>query len=224
MINKINLWNEFCRDYNVAESGVPLFETQNRKVNVMPYGTNNRKVLKRSVEMDALVISEVEKVIRDFHDKTEVYDGLIYMMFWKDEDKVIPLYIGKSEKYGKNDGNLSANIMNIRNNKGNFCRWGYNYAYHIGNLSAVTCTGHPEEKKNRIYIKWANRLFKSAIEDSIELEKDTYFWMKAWKGEDIGPWKEFGPTSLTFLEYLLIGLVSSIFSDILLNEEGVNRS
>ncbi|MCK8826562.1 hypothetical protein MWH25_02205 [Natroniella acetigena] len=40
---------------------------------------------------------------------------------------------------------------------------------------------------------------------------------------DVGPWKEFGTTSMIFLKYLLIGLASDLFPNVLLNSEGVNR-
>jgi len=41
---------------------------------------------------------------------------------------------------------------------------------------------------------------------------------------DAGIWTEFGPTRLSFLEYLLIGIGSSIFPRELLNREGHNRA
>jgi hypothetical protein len=37
---------------------------------------------------------------------------------------------------------------------------------------------------------------------------------------DIGVWQEFGPTRLSFLEYLLIGLASALFPSEILNREG----
>ena len=43
---------------------------------------------------------------------------------------------------------------------------------------------------------------------------------KAWKANDISIWEEFGHTNLTFLEYLLIGIGSSLFPNDLLNKEG----
>lgn len=218
------LWDDFCLQHKVIEKGVPLFEVNERIVKTFKYGKNNRNMLMRSTEMESFLINEVQKVINDYENKTEKYDGLIYMMFWKKDNKAIPLYIGKSEKYGKKNGNLSQNIKNIRSNKANFCRWGNNYAYHIGDLSAVVCEGHPDNKKSKKYFKWADLLFEDYQSISPILKNNTYFWIKAWSKEEIGVWKEFGNTSLTFLEYLLIGLASSIFTKTLLNEEGVNRS
>jgi hypothetical protein len=47
--------------------------------------------------------------------------------------------------------------------------------------------------------------------------------MKAWRRDEVGIWEDFGQTRLTFLEYLLIGVASSVFPDDLLNIEGQNR-
>ena len=33
-----------------------------------------------------------------------------------------------------------------------------------------------------------------------------YFWVKAWERGEVGIWEEFGAISLTFLEYLLVGV------------------
>jgi hypothetical protein len=140
--------------------------------------------------MDALIIKECNKVIEDFNFGAGEYDGLIYMMFWEDAGNILPLYIGKSEKYGRRGGNLSANIKNIQRNHGNFCRWGYNYAYHIGDLSAVVLPGHPPEKINPKYVKWANRLFESWPSSNPKLRRETRFWMKAWKRGEVGIWRE----------------------------------
>jgi hypothetical protein len=67
------------------------------------------------------------------------------------------------------------------------------------------------------------RLF-SALHGGLRLKRDTFFWMQAWKRGMVGIWEDYGPTSLTFLEYLLIGVASDRFPGILLNNEGVNRS
>jgi hypothetical protein len=66
-------------------------------------------------------------------------------------------------------------------------------------------------------------LFAAFPSETPQLRRETYFWIKAWKHGSTGIWKEYGETSLTFLEYLLIGVASDLFPDLLLNEEGVNR-
>ena len=169
------------------------------------------------------MINEAEKVIEDYERKEEKHDGLIYMMYRSDHENVVPMYIGKSEKYGENSRNLSENILTISTNKDKFCRWGYNYAYHISDLSALICPGHDPEKRKMKYSKWDSRLFKQFPFQYPVLNFPMYFWMKAWEKGSVGIWKEFGPTSITFLEYLLIGVASDLFPEDLLNEEGVNR-
>jgi hypothetical protein len=216
------IWDDFCSRYNIASNGVPLYETENNIVITFPYGINGRQMLKRSSEMDALIVNEVSKVIGDYASGKNEYEGLVYMMYWKDGSDVIPLYIGKSEKLGKSK-NLSENIKDIARNNGKFCRWGCNYAYHIGDLSAVVCTGHEESAKRIKYRKWAERLFVDFPTETPTLKRQVWFWLTAWRNGDVGIWKEYGATSLTFLEYLLIGIASDLFRDYLLNEEGVNR-
>ena len=71
-------------------------------------------------------------------------------MYRKDGSIVVPLYIGKTETIGKSN-NLSANIENLHRDKSKFARWGDNYAYHIGDLSAATLPGHPIEKMTNKY-------------------------------------------------------------------------
>lgn len=220
---KQHLWIEFCREHDVHESSSPLFDSNSGVAVTFGYGSVGRLLLKRSAEMDSLIIGEAAKVIEDYNSGAGLYEGLIYMMFYEEGGNVLPLYIGKSEKYGRRGGNLSANIQNIERNQGKFCRWGYNYAYHIGDLSAVVCPGHPPEKFNPKYIKWANLLFESYPSGRPRLRREVRFWVKAWERGDVGIWKEYGATSLTFLEYLLIGVASDLFPDTLLNDEGVNR-
>ena len=222
---KLKLWKRFCEKHKIADTGVPLFSTSNNSVNIVEIGkVKKRFVLQRSPQMEKLVISEVEKVLGDFNSGSEEYEGLIYMMYKIDSGQIVPLYIGKSEKYGKKGRNLSVNIEKIERNKGKFCRWGHQYDYHIGDLSAIVCKGHPVEKQRVKYRKWADKLFKNYLSGSPCLKFPVYFWTTAWEKGGIGIWEDFGSTNLTFLEYLLIGVASDLFPNDLLNDEGVNRS
>jgi hypothetical protein len=83
--------------------------------------------------------------------------------------------------------------------------------------------GHDPKKINFKYIDWAGSLFEKNATDAPVLKRKVFFWTTAWASKNLGPWVEFGPTRLTFLEYLLIGLASSAFGDVLLNREGRNR-
>lgn len=217
------VWDNFCSRYGVADRGVPLFEVNNDIVNVNEIGKNRRLVLKRSNEMESNVIQEVRKVLSDHQSGADRFEGLIYMMYRVLSNRIVPLYIGKAEKYGKSGSNLSENIKDIERNDHKFCRWGYGYAYHIGDLSAIVCPGHPQEKRPGKYKRWANTLFEDYPSKSPRLRLPVYFWIIAWERGNIGIWEEFGETSLTFLEYLLIGVASRLFPNDLLNQEGVNR-
>ena len=135
---KLKLWNKFCKKHKIADTGVPLFSINNNSVNIVEIGKVKRRyVLQRSPQMEKFVISEVEKVLDDFSTGSEQYEGLIYMMYRLQNGQVVPLYIGKSEKYGRKGRNLSVNIDKIEHNKGKFCRWGHQYDYHIGDLPVL---------------------------------------------------------------------------------------
>jgi hypothetical protein len=229
---KARLWDRFCEEQGVLSDAVPLFATDAEGgVLSAPYGKDRRLLLQRSPQIDALIIQEVEKVLEDFRLKGSQYEGLIYLMFWQEADRALPLYIGKSEKFGRGGGHLFANIASIRTNGGKFCRWEYNYSYHLGDPSAMVCPGHTPERATEKYHRWAERLFEEVPELPVEpprLRREVWFWGKAWKKGDVGIWSvgiwsEYGATSLTFLEYLLIGVASDLFGQYLLNSEGVNR-
>ena len=185
-----------------------------------------RNILCRSLEMDTLIRTECAKLIEDWKQKAFAYDGLIYMMLLEEPEGVVPLYIGKAETLGKTNGNLSVNIKGIETNTRNFARWGDNYAYHIGDLSAAVLPGHDPKEITPKYRSWAASLFKEYPTNTPVLKRKVFFWTKAWSANnDTGPEVGLGgPTKLTFLEYLLIGLASSAFGDVLLNREGRNRA
>lgn len=187
--------------------------------------SRTQELAERSNGMENFVVNEVSKVIDDFNSGTNVYEGLIYLMYYLENDLVIPIYIGKSEKYGKQGSNLSANIKGINNNsnKGYFCRWGDNYAYHIGDLSAIVCPNHQENKKQRKYKKWASKLFETYPDTNPKLKQNVFFAIHAWQQGSIGIFPEFGDTTLTALEYQLISVAATLFPQYLLNQEGVNR-
>jgi hypothetical protein len=225
MSTREQLWDSFCTDHRVAESAVLLFDSDDDlRVRTREIGqTSKRHVLTRSTEMESLIIRETERLVEDWKSGRQEFDGLIYMMFLKRAGKVIPLYIGKTETVGKGQNNLSANLVNLSGDKGKFARWGDNYAYHIGDLSAVVIPGHPEAKSTEKYQAWAESLFETTGIDAPKLKEPVHFWTKAWRRSAVGIWGDFGPTRLTFLEYLLIGVASAVYPDLLLNREGQSR-
>jgi hypothetical protein len=222
----LSLWNRWCEAQNILADSVPLFDCDgSSRVRTRQIGSSNpRPVLCRHPEMDALMLRQTALLVEDWKSKQNQYDGIIYMMFAPQTNgEILPLYIGKAETLGKGDGNLSANLIRIEKDRSKFARWGDNYQYHIGDLSAAALVGHPVDKVSPKYSRWAADLFDEIPSENPRLRADVRFWVKAWKTTDIGIWSEMSPTRLTFLEYLLIGVASSLFGDRLLNAEGRNR-
>jgi hypothetical protein len=217
---KARLWQAFTDAHGIARSAASLFVADDdRKISVVPYGLDRRPILQRSPEMEALVIREAEKC---FSDAAGGYEGLIYLMHRMAPDgTIVPLYIGRAGLIGRNGG-VSANLLDIRSNGGKFARWGYNYAYHFGDLSAAVLPGHAPSKIVPKYANWARALFENAPSERPVLRYDVRFWCAAWGAGSTGIWPEFGACSLSFIEYLLIGVASQLFPDDLLNREGVN--
>lgn len=219
------LWDAFCDRQQIIENSTPLFDVDHESiVRTRKIGkTSLRSILSRSEPMESLVIYQTKILLDDLAHKTHQFDGLIYMMFTRENDDVIPLYIGKAESKGRSNP-ISANIKDVALVKDKFARWGDSYQYHIGDLSASVLPGHETKYVTLKYQQWAESLFVSYPAERPQLKKDIWFWCKAWNKNDTGIWPEFGPTRLTFLEYLLIGVASSLFPESLLNREGHSRS
>jgi hypothetical protein len=213
------IWDKFCSRFSIAETCVPLFATDaDGNVQIKSIGKDRRPVLMRSPDCESMILSVTDLLVDDWANKAFQFDGMLYMMGWKQEGNFVPLYIGKAETFGKGDRNLSANILNLHKDKSKFARWGDNYAYHIGDLSACVLPGHAEEKKTLKYQSWADCLFTQGS----QLRQPVYFWAKAWAPAHIGIWEDYGATPLAFLEYMLIGVAGQISSN-LLNREGLAR-
>jgi hypothetical protein len=224
------IWDDFCTVHQIVDGSVQLFASDKFGfVETKEIGKNKkRRVLVRHDDMEKLILRETDILIKDWSQGTHQYDGLIYIMHQRGDDGgVLPLYIGKAETFGLAGKNLSANICGLHNRKDKFARWGDNYAYHIGDLSAAALANHltnqTVKRKNRKYTVWASKIFKKAPTKRPQLVSDLYFWAKAWKSTEVGIWPDLSPTRLAFLEYLLIGVASTAFSGSLLNREGRNR-
>jgi hypothetical protein len=231
------LWKKLCKKLHVEEC-VPLFATEDDGLTVkarMIGDPPQRPVLQRSDEMERNVVGIAKKLVDDYNchrDNPEVereFDGMLYMMGWEEGDGgFLPLYVGRAETLGnKGDGRLSANLENVDRgrNKRNFARWGDNYAYHVGDLSACVLPGHKESEKKPKYQLWAKTLFQN---DSIQtvrpkLKRPTFFWAQAWEPANTSLWEELGPTTLAVSEYLVIGVAGKVSPKCFLNRDGVPR-
>ena len=213
------LWDAFCARFNVVGDCVQLFEVDgDGAVQVKQIGKAQRLSLVRSQDCEELILEVTDQLVLDWTSGTKNFDGMLYMMGWKRSEGFMPLYIGKTESTGRLGG-LSVNIANLRTDKSKFARWGDNHAYHIGDLSACVLPGYDESKKVPKYRAWADCLF---VEGTAKLREPVYFWAIPWDRTQTGIWEEFGPTSLAFLEYLLIGVAGGNSPD-LLNREGLSR-
>jgi hypothetical protein len=224
--SRLDLWVAFCRKYRVADDSVPLFDCDDGGfVQTKEIGKKRmRKVLCRSEAMEVMMRREGKIVVDDHKNRTAQYDGIIYIMHTGSSDGVVaPRYIGKSETVGKTSGILSVNLSRLETDKSKFGRWGDNYAYHIGDLSSAVLPGHEIAVQPLKYQHWAQALFEGINVERPRLRQPVFLWVKAWRKDDIGVWQEFGPTRLSFLEYLLIGLASALFPGEILNREGHNR-
>jgi hypothetical protein len=219
---KLALWDRFCWEHRIRDTAVPLFASDaSGRVTSVPFGKDARPILRRSSEMEGLLIREAGRVTAH---EDNLSEGLLYMMHWQEAcGRIVPLYIGRASKYGKGNGNISVNPLGIEKDMSKFARWGSGYAYHIGDLSAAACPGHDSARIAQKYRRWAERLFADAPSLTPTLRRPVYFWATAWSSASYNIWDDFGPCFLSFEEYLLIGVAAELFRHALLNDEGVNR-
>jgi len=220
---RMALWENFVNAHGVEADAKPLFD-ELIPASVATKKIGNRLLLQRSGAAEVLISTICATLEDDWRRKAHEYDGMLYIMLTKERGQVIPLYIGKAETLGK-QGNLSANIKGVSKNanKGKFARWGDGRQYHVGDLSAEVLPGYEAQSADSKYKKWASAMFESFPTNEPKLKHPVFLWAKAWSRADVGVWPQFGPTRLTFQEYLLIGLCSSLFGNRLLNSEGQNR-
>ncbi len=195
------VWQDFCHRFHVTRDSVPLFDTDGQgrvSVRSIGRGPTQGAVLARCAAMDELIHDQVRRLTEDWSSGCSQLDGLIYCMGLKQDEEFVPLYIGKAETTGKRNGNLSANLMRLTTDTSKFARWGDNYAYHMGDLSACVLPGHDEARMTSKYQHWAQALFEDTPSPSPRLRQTVYFWARAWNRSDLGVWKELGPTRLTF--------------------------
>jgi hypothetical protein len=123
---RLALWETFCSRHAIAYRGVPLFSTDGEgRVRSAPYGRDGRPILQRAPEMETLIVGQVERVLASPATGTRAPGRLLYLMFRRSpEGGMIPLYIGRAGRFGRGDGNVSANLEDIRRNPGRFARVG----------------------------------------------------------------------------------------------------
>lgn len=191
-----------------------LFKTGADGLTVQTHGrgkTLNRLTLTRHPEFDRAMIEMVEGGLSD-----PDWHGFLYVMFTGAGETVIPRYIGKAEKKGvKND--ISANLVRLRSDPSKFGRWGYNSAYHIGELShAVLGDAFKPGPHKGSYGRWRDALFASTVPPV--LREPVFIHLIPWHGDARGPSGMVG--SVAAVEYELIALAAAAHPSELLNKQG----
>ena len=193
-----------------AQPGVtaPLFSTEADGLTVQTHTRGTRVVLTRHPAFDAAMTEVVEAGL-----PRSDWDGLLYVMFTPGAAGPTLRYVGKAEKAGRTHS-LSVNLARIRGNHGKFGRWGYDAAYHVGDLSeAVLGAGSSGAPK---YAAWRDALFTGV--GSRTLRRPVCVQLIPWQAGMRGPSGLLG--SVADVEYELIALASLTFGRELLNVQG----
>lgn len=191
-----------------------LFETHADGITVQTHrrgASQDRLTLTRHPEFDLTMIEMVESGLID-----PDWLGFLYVMFTGSGAALIPRYIGKAEKKGvKND--ISVNLVRLRTDPTKFGRWGYNSAYHIGELShAVFGDAFKPGKHKGNYGRWRDALFATTVPPV--LREPVFVHLIPWRTGDRGPSGMVG--SVAAVEYELIALAAAAYPAELLNTQG----
>jgi hypothetical protein len=185
--SKQGLWDRFCAAHNIAAQGVPLFHVgSGGAVDIIASGKRGASLLRRSAAMEGMVGRATAAVHAASPQDAE---GLLYLMFRLDEQGgIVPLYVGRAGRHGKNGTLVSANLRGIGptsdgtgwTNGGKFARWGYGYAYHIGDLSCAALPGHEPRRPTPKYLRWAHHLFEEVPSTAPRPRFEARFWCAPW--------------------------------------------
>jgi hypothetical protein len=174
-------------------------------------GQTSRRILCRSPQMEQATIEIVETGFTD-----PDFQGLLYIMGLGAPPAFRPLYVGKAERKGVKRP-VSANLENLRANRGKFARWGDGLDYHIGDLSHALFEWPARRNPQRKYQRWAEVLFVQA--DPPRLREPAYLYLLPWEATTRGPSGLFG--SLPAGEKEVIALASAQHATALLNVDGL---
>ncbi|GAA4014218.1 hypothetical protein GCM10022631_27450 [Deinococcus rubellus] len=193
---------------------VPLFDTEDDALTVRTHlrGKNrDRLTLTRHPAFDTAMINMVEAGLSD-----PDWHGFLYVMHTGIIELLIPRYVGKAEKKGVKH-EISANLMRIRHSPDKFGRWGYNSAYHFGELShAVLGEAFKPGLPQKSYGRWREALFAQTSPPI--LRAPVWIQLMPWYRGSRGPSGLIG--SVTAVEYELIALAGMAYQDELLNIQG----
>lgn len=192
----------------------PLFETAEDGLSVNTHlrgKEKNRLTLTRHPSFDAAMIGMVTAGLEE-----EDWQGFLYVMHTGEGNDLTPRYIGKAEKKGVTNP-VSANLIRIASSPDKFGRWGYNKAYHVGELShAVLGEAFRPGRAPGKYHRWAAALFETL--EPPKLRVPVSMSLIPWRDGMRGPSGLIG--SLAAVEYELIALAAAAYPEELLNVQG----
>lgn len=209
------IWNDYISRKNIIKDPIPLFEIDDQLfVETKRIGRDDRYILKRSQAID----EKLRKAAHLVRVNPNKYEGILYMMYQIKNEQVIPRYIGKTETVGK-----TGRISSLLKGKSPKPRWDDYDQYHIGELSKAVCKGYEGVKIGKQYKLWADELFAKTKVLKPKLVSNLYLDLNPWRYDEVGLWKDYGATSLGLHESMLIDISRKIFSEKLLNIDGVTR-
>jgi hypothetical protein len=200
-----NQWDSFWN--LLIKEDMLLFDKNGNKPTILTTNSKYKSRFKHGNKIE----NHIKSIIQEVKDGTTKDKGVVYMMYYLDNGRRVPLYIGKSEFKGRKR-KYSANATNL-NPAGPFLRWGSRPDYHLGDLYEA----YRGNKSTLKYEDWNNSIFDS----NGEFKKETYLTMTSLDKMKV-PIMAF-PTSVTQTESTLITWAGHLFPNDLLNRDGKER-
>jgi len=198
-------WDSFWNSIIVED--MLLFDKNGNKPTIIKTKTKCKSRFKHSEKIE----NHIKSIIQEVKDQTTKHKGVIYMMYYLNNNRRVPLYIGKSEFKGRTR-KYSANATSL-NPAGPFLRWGARPDYHLGDLYEA----YRGNKTTLKYKDWSKAIFDS----NGNFIKEIYLTMIPLSTMKI-PTCSF-PTSVTQTESTLITWAGHLFPKDLLNRDGKER-
>lgn len=187
---------------------VPLFEADDDLLVRTHNPPSGKTRICRSQAMENAVLDVVAQGLQRPN-----WRGILYVMAWGGREQFRPLYIGKAGRFGKTEGQLSANLRNLQSDKSKFARWGDGNDYHIGDLSQALFGWSAYKAPTKKYLRWSEVLF--AEKSPLRLREATSILLVPWDEGHRGT--DGAACSLEAAEDQAIELAMEEFGDILLN-------
>lgn len=152
-------------------------------------------------EYDAVWVRNIDELSHSARtpiSKETQVDGMLYYMYRLNSvGNPLPLYIGVSEKLGRDRESLNWNFANITRDSV-FGRWGYGSSQHLGELSRAMFPEAYDQEPEPKYERWKDELF---VNDTRILRTPVYIEMVPYFDKDV-----------TEAEEIMIRVASEIFN------------